>query len=269
MSDSALVDVHNLDALLIGTGEFHFAEGASTAAEAGGVGMGYRPFDNIKAFALQPESEQKEHFGSYRGQRVSDKTITTQSKFGYRLTCDTFTLQKFLFMFFGVETTAFTQSALSTVSGDALAFSSPTPSESDKWYDVLYNGIRVREISALTIATLTEGTDFVVDPRLGRIRFLTARTASVTPVISAPAITASSSTYLKAITPLQKPLRTGMGRLVCFDQNDDSAIVFDHVDFGCEVYVSNQAEVDGEDYSSYEIIVKLTRPVGTVYAREQ
>lgn len=268
MSDS-LVDVHNLDALLIGTGEFHFSEGALTAVEAGTAGKGYRSFDNVKAFALQPEAEQKEHVGSYRGIRVVDKTIITQAKFGYRLTLDTFDLQKLLFMFFGVETTAFTQGALSTVNGDAIVFSVGSPSESNKWYDLRYSGARVREASAVTIATLVENTDFVIDAKLGRIRFLTAQTVSRTPVISAPAITSSSSKYLKALTPLAKTLRKGIARLVCYDQNDDNIVVFDHVDFGCEVYISNQAEISGDDFSSFEIIVKLTSPVGTVYAREQ
>lgn len=265
---SALVDVHNLDALLIGTGEFHFSEGATTAALAGGVGKGYRSFDNVKAFALQPEAEQKEHVGSYRGVRRVDKTIVTQVKFGYRLTLDTFDLQKFLFMYFGVETTAFTQAALATANGDALAFSGGSPSEANKWYDIRYSGARVREISALTIATLTENTDFVVDTKLGRIRFLVAQSSSLTPVITAPEITSASSTYLKALTPLEKTLRKGIARLVCYDQNDDNIIVFDHVDFGCEVYLNNQTEVSGDDFSSYELIVKLTSPVGTVYARE-
>ncbi len=269
MADSdPLVDVHNLDALLIGTGEFFFAEDALTAAAAGAPGKGYRSFDNLKAFALQPEAEQKEHIGSYRGKRRVDRTFITQTKLGYRLTCDTMGLQKLLFMFFATEATAFTQSALTAANGDALAFSTGSlASQPNLWYDVLYSGVQVRNITALTIATLTENTDFVVDKLLGRVRFLTSQTASRVPVVTAPAITSSSAGYLKALTPQTKNLRKGIGRLVCYDQDPDN-IVFDHAGFGCEVYISNQVEVNGEDVASYEVIVKLTSPVGTVFCRE-
>lgn len=264
-----LVDVHNLDALLIGTGEFFFAEDAATAAQAGAPGKGYRSFDNIKAFAIQPEAEQKEHVGSYRGTRKVDKTFITQTKIGYRLTCDTIGLQKLLFMFFGTEATPFTQAAITAQNGDALAFGAgANASDPNKWYDLLYTGVRVREVSAVTVATLTEGTDFVVDKKLGRIRFLTAQNTSRVPVITAPAVTSSDAGYLKALTPQTKALRKGIGRLVCYDQDSGNEVVFDHADFGCEIYITNQAEVNGEDVSSYEVIVKLTNPVGTVFARE-
>lgn len=263
-------NVHNLNALLIGTGEFHFAEGA-TLATAGKPGFGFKSFDNVKAFQLAPEKESKEHIGSYRGVKRRDKTFNISAKFSYKLTLDTVGLQKLLLMFFGIAATPFTQSALTTSAGDALNFTTAN-SVKGEWYDLRVAGARVRNITAavFTVSStpLVENTDYVLDATLGRVRFITTQTGSVTFTVSAPAVNSSSANYLKALTPLGKATRSGIARLTCYDQNEPNQVVFDHVDFGCEVNVSNQADVNGDDVSSYEVTVNLTDPVGTVFVRE-
>ena len=49
---------HNLTALLLGTAEFSFAEGALSAAD--GRAKGYVDFGNVVAFTIQPEIEKVE-----------------------------------------------------------------------------------------------------------------------------------------------------------------------------------------------------------------
>ncbi len=259
---------HNLNALLIGTGEFSFASGATTAAQAGGVGYGYRPFGNVKAFALQPKITTKEHTGAYRGVRSVDKTFTPGLELLYKLTLEEIGLNSLLLALLGSTGTAFTQTVQSAVAGDALVFTSPLPSDPLKWYDIKVAGVQIRDLTALTVTTLVEGTDFRVDYKLGRIQFLAAQTTSRTPTVSAPAITSSDNGYLRAITPLNTGKATGIGRIVCYDQASTSIVVFDHKDFACEVMSGGDTSV-GEDVASYDVIVRvLPTLAGTCYVRE-
>lgn len=257
---------HNTTAHMLGTGEFSFCEGSGlTAATA--AAKGYVDFGNVKVFAVMPESEMKEHIGAYRGTLRRDRIDKRVLKLAYRLTCDEWDLRKLLFLFYGEEATAFTQSALAADDGQALDFSS-TSSVAGRWYDLFdTNGKRVRKLTAVTIATLTEGTDFEVDLVLGRIKFLTEQSASLTPVLTAEEITASDAGYMEALTPLQLGQRRGFGRIVCFDENADEGVVFDHHDFGCDVSVEGQPNVDGQEYSTFDIMVTVTDPVGTLWNR--
>ncbi len=263
-----LVDQHNLNALLIGTGEFHFAKNATTELIAGAAGKGYKSFDNVKMFALQPEIEKKEHKGSYRGIRKIDKTIVTAMNFTYKLTFDAIGLNKLLLMFLGSEGTAYTQLIATAANADAMAFSTgASASGIVNWYDVLRSGVQVRDLTALTIATLVEGTDFVVDYKLGRVRFLVDQVASLVPVVTAPAITSSSTGYLRTITPFQEAIQKGIGRLLCYDQNSNSIVAFDHKGFGCELSVMGNTEF-AEDVATIDVLCRVTSPAGSVFSRE-
>lgn len=259
------IQPHDLDALLIGTGEFSFAVGATTTT-AGGINGPFTDVGNVTAFQIQPETTRQDHRGSYRGIKRLDKSVITAADAKYLIRIDEWKKDNLLYLFYGDDGTAWTQSSQSSASADALDFSS-TAAVIGKWYDVTVSGARVRDLTALTIATLTENTDFVVDYELGRVRFLTAQSASRTPTISANAITSSDAKYLYGVTPLANPSRSGIGRLTCFDQSESAKVVFDHVDFGCEVSINGQPEVDGENYSNIELMVSVTSPVGTLYVR--
>jgi hypothetical protein len=259
------IQEHDLQSLLIGTGEFSFAAGATTAT-AGGVTAPYTDVGNVIAFQVQPETTRQDHKGSYRGIKRLDKSLITSADTKYLVRIDEWKKDNLLYLFYGDDGTAWTQSSASSASGDALDFSA-TAAVIGKWYDVKISGARIRDLTALTIATLAEGTDFVVDYELGRVRFLTAQSASRTPTVSANAISASSSKYLYGVTPLANPSRSGIGRLTCYDQDENAGVVFDHVDFGCEVSINGQPEIDGENYSNIELMVSVTSPVGTLYVR--
>ena len=258
---------HNLNALLIGTGEFSFSLGATTAAAA--AVQGYRDFGNVKTFKIDSGGEDKEHYGAYRGILRRDDIRKQKIKMGYTLTNDEWNLNTLLFLFFGITNGVYTRAALAAVVGTALPFSNGSPSNSLLFYDIMdATGIRVREVVAVTFAGKTEGTDFEVDYKMGRVRFLTAQVAALTPTITAAAITAGGAGSLNAFEPLSQNIFKGIGRLVVFDENSTENIFLEHTDFGCQVEITGTPDVKGDDYSDLTLMVTVTSPVGTGYVRE-
>ena len=257
---------HNLSSLLIGTGEFSFALNATTPAQA--AAQGYKDFGNVTAVSINPEGEMKEHFGSYRGVVRRDDLRKRKIKLGYKLTSDEFTQNNLSYAFFGTTGGDNARAALGAVAGSALPFTA-TPAVLGLWYDLRdAGGNRVTNLSAVTFTGKTEGTDFVVDTLLGRVKFLTAQSADLTPMLSASAITSSSTSYMRQIAPLQQGLFSGIGRLACYDEKAGNNLVFDHRDFGCQVTIDGNPDVKQDDYSTLSLMVSISNPVGSVYVRE-
>lgn len=258
--------VHNTDALLIGTCEFSFSEGAVSAADA--QARGWLDFGNLVAFTPEPDLSKEEHLGSYRGVRRGDKTIITQNKLRYKLRADEQNRFILKLLYSGANTTGHTQTALSAVVGQTLGFTA-TPAKIGYWYDLKKaDGTRLREITTATIPAKVEGTDFVLDLKLARIRFLTAQAADLVPTITAPAITAGSALAYIGIKPLQDPVKEGYGKLVVFDQNDINKIVFEHEAFQCEVTIDSGAEVDGTSWTENTLDVLVGADLGTILLRQ-
>ncbi len=336
---------HNLDALLIGTAEFSFAEDATTVAEAKTIG--FRDFGNIKAFTPNTDNQKQEHKGSYRGVRRTDKSVVTETNFNYVLKCDEWNLQLLKILFGGDDATGWTQAALTEAAADTLNFSS-TSSDTTKWYDLYSSGARLRWMDAVlffaigsgvscvadaTANTLTavshglsdgdrvaiggsvvpgglsstvayyvvnaasdtfkvsltsggsavditstgtsvtfsealvEGTNYEADLELGRVRFLTTVSAVLTPFVTVPVVGSTDEKRFKGITPMTNMTRRGIGRLVVYDQYDENQVVFDHVDFSCEIQLDSSGEVNGSDFSEISIKVTITDLPGTVLNR--
>lgn len=261
MSD---VQVHDLDALLLATGEFKFSDGATSVADAGA--KGFRDIGNLVLVGLTPEKQEVSHKGSYRGVRRKDKTFIIEAGLKYKLQADELGPKNLMFALFGEETTGFTQSAQTAVSGDAFNFDT-VAAVIGFWYPLTISGARVREITTVTIATLVEGTDFELDKKLGLIRFLTAQSVDRTPVITAPAVTAGSTAALTGITPLAETVRRGYGELALFNDNHPNDLVLHHTGFACDVYFDSMDDITGEEVTKQTLIVEVTTPVGTVYAK--
>lgn len=74
---------------LTGTGDFSLLIGASAApASESAYDASTALFGNVREVTILNEQEVKEHFGSYRGVRVLDRTVTTQLRKGYKLKLD-------------------------------------------------------------------------------------------------------------------------------------------------------------------------------------
>lgn len=256
---------HNLNALLIGTGEFSFSSGATSVTDT--LLKGFLDFGNIQAFTPAVEIKVEDHIGSYRGVRRKDKSVSVENKIEYRLKCDEWNINNLAILFGASQGTATTQAALSAVACDALAFTAPAPSGTQKWYDLKVAGVRVRNLTSVTVATLTEATDFEVDLLLGRIRFLTSQVASRAPAVTGAVITAGTANSFLPMTPFGSITVTGYGRLVIYDQNTSNKVVLDHQDFSCEIKAETAGEMNGQNYSDMSLIVSVTTDVGVVNVR--
>lgn len=258
--------LHNITALLIGTGEFSFSEGAISPANA--QARGFLDFGNIVALTPEPTTTKEEHQGSYRGVRRSDKTVVTENALSYKIRVDEFNRKNLEIMFGASATTGHTQASLSAVAGSALAFD-VTAAKIGYWYDLLTaGGARVYDVTSVTIATLVEGTDFVIDQKLGRIRFLTAQAVSRVPTLTVPAIVAGAAGSFLGLTPMADPVKQGYGRLVIFDQDDDNKVVLQHIDFSCEVTMDSANEIDGTAFTDLTLDVKIGADVGKILLRD-
>lgn len=255
----------NLQALLLGTGRFYFCEGAKTVTEA--LAKGFLDFGNLKSVGIKTENEKIEHESASRGAVTIDKTVIRKAKLQYSLKADEWNKDNVSLAFYGEAGSQIVQAAHSAAAGDDLEFSVGNPSKSDRWYDARIGGAIVRHVTTITMTGLTEGEDFELDKELGRIRFLTAQTSTVTPTITSTAITSTSPKALNSLTPLVNVQKSGIGRLLFWDDNEES-LKLDHSDFGCDVYIDSADEVDGSKFAEMTITVQVTSPKGTLASRD-
>ena len=167
---------HNLRTHLVGTGEFRFCPGATSAVDA--RLKGYRDFGNITAFTPETDSTIDEHEGSYRGKKLVDQKRITKQKLDYLLTQDEWKKNNLMLIFAASDQSAtlgHTQSALTLGAADTLLFTSDVKSVSDRWYDLFKSSSRIRELTALVIAiapaasvTADASTDKITESTHGR-----------------------------------------------------------------------------------------------------
>ena len=148
--------LHNIDALLIGTGEFKFSEGAISAADA--QARGWLDFGNIVAFAPEPTTTKEEHQGSYRGVRRADKTVVTENALSYKIRVDEFHKKNVQVLYGASAAAGFSQTSMSAEDGAPLAFQT-TAAKIGYWYDLLKVGLtRIFDLTSVTIATTATTT---------------------------------------------------------------------------------------------------------------
>lgn len=123
--------------------------------------------------------------------------------------------------------------------------------------------------TAVTFApVLVEDTDYVVDAKIGRVRFLTAQSQNRFPILTASAITSGGAANLLGFTPLQSLIQSGYGRLALFDDTHPNKLVFLHENFSCQVFLDSTGDVDGKSVPEISLRVRITSEVGTCYSAE-
>lgn len=260
-------NLHNLRAVLIGTtSRFMFSLDAESRAQA--QAFGAEDFGNLKAHQLQGENTTENILTSLDGVTQIVDEQSRQVALGYLLTSREQAVREQLMAYFATETTPFTQAAIAAQNGNALAFD-VVASKLNRWYELQYNGVAVRNVTSVTIADLVEGTDFVVHKELGLIRFLTAQAASRVPVITAPEITAASDGYMRKFLPLKRTIFRGYASLMCFDRDPKNKVVFDHRWFRCTLKIEGQPDRSSEGGAG-EIQIKamIMDDAGEVFARD-
>lgn len=262
-------DLQKVLAMIIGaTAEFSFAEGAATAALAGTPAYPYQDFGQITVMDMDNVPETQPRIVAVRGTRRQKGTEPTLAKNIYKLTMNEADALKLGLLYSATDGGALLQDSNTAEPADALDFSA-APSIPGHWYDLRLDGARVREVESCAIATLAEGVDFVVDYRLGRIRFITVQSVSRTPTIALNAITATGDTGMRQLTPMAKSVRSGYGRLVVFDKRSANNVVLDHQDFSCDIVLeSGPGGQDGQAAAAIVAMVTVTSDVGTVLVRD-
>jgi hypothetical protein len=83
--------MNNPNLTLVGTGDFSLLINATAApASEADYDAAAAMFGNVKEATILNEQEVKDHFGSYRGIRIRDRSVTTQLQKGYKLKMDEF-----------------------------------------------------------------------------------------------------------------------------------------------------------------------------------
>lgn len=258
-------NVTNLDALLRVGAEFHFASGAASVAAAAAIG--FTPFGNIVDLTPNIDTQKVEHVSSNRGAPRKDREDITRSQIQFKVKTDEFNELVQKIMLGGTTGTAFTQTSKSSTNADTLAFSG-TAATVGNWYDITVSGARVRNLTSVTITSLTEGTHFVVDLQTGRICFLSAQSSDRVPVVSAPAITANDATYFIGIKPGQQVKLSGIGRLYMFDQNTSNPVFAAYEDFTCELTLDTASAFNATSFADLTFSVLITDTVGNWLTRK-
>ena len=257
----------NLNAILIGTGEFRFCEGFATRAAA--LGKPQVDFGNLTAVALQPKSTNKQIMGSFRGVRRPVRTVVNELQLMYQLKSNEFRADILRFFTFGNRGANYTQVVRTAAAADVI----PTPVR-DRWYDLTVGGVEVRNLTAVAITStpaVVEDTNYVIDYENGSIRWITAPPGTITTIaVTAPAITTTDPLALKTNEPLVTPIRRGMGHLVLFDKiGAVTDVAYSHRDFYCEAWAEGSPNIDGTNEVETTININVLTPVGTVRTREE
>lgn len=164
---------HNTDALVIGTGEFSFSEGATSVANA--TLRGFRDVGNVVGFQPQLDVQKLDHKGSNRGQLIKDKSITTEQGTTYIVKMDEWKVSNLLYLFAGTEGDGWTQVAYTGLTGTqpaSFAFTSDDPSGVKNWHDI-------RDLSGERLRFLTS-VDFVYYDSVSATCDATANTIGAT-----------------------------------------------------------------------------------------
>jgi hypothetical protein len=261
-------DLHNPGSELIGTAQFLFCEGAATRAAA--AAKGYTDMGNFTALENKGEVATTAVLKCYRGVTRESRKLPGIIKQSYDLkTNEVLDYRKLRFALFGTDLPDYAQPASTAAEGDPLEFSSSAPAIKHLWYPLAIGGAAVREISALTIEGLTEGADFIVDGKLGLVRFVNDATLPeepVTPDISAPALTGSHPLGLRRLSPMSRGIWNGYARLLLWDQ-EDQCLAMDHKDFSASITLAAPFSVANDALAEMTLNVSIGADPGEIYYR--
>jgi hypothetical protein len=261
-------DLHNPGSEFLGTAQFLFCEGAVTRAAA--AAKGYTDMGNFTALENKGEISTTPILKCFRGVTRESRKLPGIIKQSYDLkTNEVLDYRKLRFALFGSDLADYAQAASAAANGDALAFSAASPAILNLWYPLAIAGAPVREITALTLDALTEGADFVVDGKLGLVRFVNEATLpgeSLTPVISAPALTGAHPLGLRRLKPMSRGIWNGYGRLLLWDQETQS-LAMDHKDFSASITLSAPFTVANDALAEMTLNVSIGADPGEIFYR--
>jgi len=260
-------DLHHTRAEIQGTTMLLGCIGAVSRADA--IAKGMLDYGNFLATEIKAEANKEARLKAVRGVVRKVGHTAGMISLGYEFTTrEVADRRKFKFGLLGSEATPFTQAALGAVNGTAIAFTEPAPSKPGVWYALLYNGTHVHALTSVTVAGKVEGVDFVVDLKLGLIRFLVAQTANVTPVLTGPLIDASHKDYMIGVQPQTNVIYKGYWTVAAFDQDPENNLVMRHEFFSADLSVTAWPKIDHTGQSELKFQLDITQDNPVAYHRD-
>lgn len=265
--------------MIIGDAEFYFCQGAGSIADA--RARGWQKYCAVEELGIATETEVKSKSIACRGQKRKVKSINRMMGLKYKLTLAELGPRQLALVYFGDANYNFgneqpnnIQAALVAVAGTPFNFdvtAGGTQYELGRWL-ALRNaaGKEVTDLTALTLTggqahygvahnstALVEGVDYSVDMKTGLVAFAYAIDEdTITPTITAKAITQSSDEYLARIRVMSQATHQGMARLYVWDDDAKSNLALRHLDFHAQVTVSS-APTFKDDFATVEIEVEV------------
>ncbi len=186
----------------LGRGKVFFAEilGDGTPGE-------YRDLGNSPEFNINVESETLEHQSSRNGLRVVDNEVVISQKVGVSLSLDEINFQNLAMFMSGESGSAPTNPAIAGFTVfDWITTAKHGGVSLGRWYDLVNaNGVRLYDVATANIeliekgvpATLVDGTDYILDEKMGRVFFKT----TAPNIANADEVTLTATADGAALTP--------------------------------------------------------------------
>lgn len=268
-------NLNNIDPrdLVTSTSEIYLAAGNTVAASTR-----WKRFSNLPGLEYQPNAEHKETMINVRGVKRPGKSYTTGLDPKFIAKANELNQRIIDFVFFadededfGAESADNAQAALSAVAGQSFDFDEGADGVGvgvGERTDILTStGGRLRDVSAIVLtgvnlsygsgedqAQLVEGVDYELDGLLGQIVWLKAINNDVISTsITAPAITADSSSYMVKRKPNKVGSREMMARMYWYDQDETAKLKLAYEDVLMRVKVIGGFNSDGEADAEPEI----------------
>lgn len=254
----ALLDnnLHNTRGEMQGTAHLMGCIGATSLAAARTAGL--LDFGNFMGSEIIGEAKTTDKFRGVRGRVIKSGSTPGPITIGYKFkTQEVADKRKFQFALLGEVVGDLAQAAVAATAVDAIVFSVGVPSVPGRWYPILQGGARRVELSACAIAGKVEGTDFVVDYKLGQVRFITVQTANCVPTISCPAIDAASQFAMIGVTPGTRSIWTGYWSVYFFDQDANHNLILRHEYFLGDLKVTTFPKQEGENNAELEFEISI------------
>ncbi|MDR2673904.1 MAG: hypothetical protein LBC18_03305 [Opitutaceae bacterium] len=242
--------------------QWFFSEGATSLAEARkkgfldmGVFLGAEIKSEDKAIEVKKANEGK-IFTAYKlgGEVTLGLELTTN---------EVADMRKARLLLLGADQPAFTQTALAAVATCTLGNFAAEPAKLNHAYQLLTAaGAPVRKVTTLVIDDLVEGVDYVLNRRLGIVRFINEATlpdaAPATLTVTAAAITPSDDDFMESVQAMQIPRRRGYSHFLVWDGTTDANLVMEFEPRPTEVGVTGGLKIEGENASEAKITVSFT-----------
>lgn len=241
------------------------------ASRAAAALAGHEEFGDLMGHELQGESKTEPTLKPINGvMRQTDETPGLLT-LGYELTTKAIAdARKLKFFLSAAAGQDLAQAAQAAVNADALVFTGPAPAVINRWYQLKVAGVRIRHLTAITIAGKTENLDFIVDYDNGMIRFPSAGylpAVNVVPVITAPAIDSTHAKFMVGLRPMQNQIWRGYANLYVYDQNRANRLVMAHEDFSFTLTMGKNFGVKHDGQSEGSIKLMVAADEGTILHR--